>query len=75
MSEALDEYFSCPATRRLPFEACKLPHLKIQGRGAGKLRVIESYMYYLIKPECRDEVRSMFMHNLERNGVVKIDNI
>lgn len=93
MTEALDEYFSCPAARRLPFEARKLPHhispdaiwneympagfnqFKIQGRGAGKLRVIESYMYYLIKPECRDEARFMFMHNLERNGVVKIDNI
>lgn len=48
---------------------------KIEGRGAGKLGVIESYMYYLIKPEYRDEAYFMFMHNLERNGVVKIDNV
>lgn len=48
---------------------------KIQGRGTSKLILIEDYMYYLIKPEYRDEAYFMFMHNLEINGVVKIDNI
>ncbi|MCM1315633.1 MAG: hypothetical protein NC040_07860 [Muribaculaceae bacterium] len=92
-TQALDEIFSCPATKRMPFEIRKLPHhispdaiwneyipkgfnqFKIEGRGAGRLRIIESYMYYLIKPEYRDEAYFMFMHNLERNGVVKIDNV
>ncbi|MCM1506353.1 MAG: hypothetical protein NC177_04350 [Ruminococcus flavefaciens] len=93
MTEALDEFLSCPDTSRTPFETRKLPHhispdsiwndyipkgfnqFKIEGRGAGKLRMIEDYMYYLIKPEYRDEAYFMFLHNLERNGVVKIDNV
>ena len=91
--DEMNEFFSCPATHRLPFETRKLPHhispdsiwneyiprgfnnFKIEGRGAGRLRVIEDYMYYLIKPECRDEAYFMFLHNLERNGVIKIDNV
>ncbi len=46
---------------------------KIEGRTASKLFLIENYMYYLIKPECRDEARFLFLHNLERNGLIKID--
>ena len=46
---------------------------KIEGRTASQLFLIENYMYYLIKPECRDEARFLFLHNLERNGLVKID--
>ncbi|WP_363292476.1 hypothetical protein [uncultured Ruminococcus sp.] len=48
---------------------------KLSGRGTGRLWVLETYMYYLIKPECRDEARFIFMHNLEKNGVIKIDNM
>lgn len=48
-------------------------HYKIEGRTASKLFLLENYMYYLIKPECRDEARFLFLHNLERNGLVKID--
>ncbi|MBE6855445.1 MAG: hypothetical protein E7501_07345 [Ruminococcus sp.] len=48
-------------------------HFKIEGRTAGKLFLLENYMYYLIKPECRDEARFLFLHNLERNGLIKID--
>ncbi len=46
---------------------------KIEGRTASNLNVIENYMYFLVKPECRDEARFMFLHNLELNGVVHID--
>lgn len=46
---------------------------KIEGRTANRLFLIECYMYYLIKPECRDEARFMFLHNLERNGIIRID--
>lgn len=56
-----------------------LPHginqFKISGRGWNKLAVIEQYMYYMIKPEKRDEARFMFLHNLERSGAIKIDNV
>ena len=43
---------------------------KIEGRTAGLLNLIETYMYYMIKPECMDEARFMLLHNLERNGVI-----
>lgn len=46
---------------------------KISGRESNRLFLIECYMYYLIKPECRDEARFMFLYNLERNGIVCID--
>ena len=46
---------------------------KIEGRTASRLNVLENYMYYMIKPECRDEARFMFLYNLEKNGVVYID--
>ncbi len=46
---------------------------KIQGRTASRLQLIECYMYYLIKPECRDEARFIFLHNLEKNGIIRID--
>ncbi len=42
---------------------------KIEGRTANRLFLIECYMYYLVKPECRDEARFIFLHNLERNGL------
>ena len=46
---------------------------KIEGRTASRLNILENYMYYMIKPECRDEARFMFLYNLEKNGVVYID--
>ena len=32
-------------------------HFKIEGRTLHIMDALESYMYYMIKPECRDEVR------------------
>lgn len=46
---------------------------KIEGRTSTKLNLIETYMYYMVKPECRDEARFMLFYNLEKYGVVKID--
>jgi collagenase-like PrtC family protease len=46
---------------------------KLEGRTTGRLNLIENYMYYMIKPECVDEARFMFLHNLEANGVISID--
>ena len=46
---------------------------KIEGRTSRPLNLLETYMYYLIKPELRTEARFMFLHNLEANGVVRID--
>lgn len=38
----------------------------------GNMFMIENYMYYMVKPEFRDEARVMFMHNLERSNVIHI---
>ena len=46
---------------------------KLEGRTAGNLYVIDCYMYYMTKPECRDEARMMFYYNLDANGVIQYE--
>ncbi len=46
---------------------------KLEGRTASYMYLVECYMYYMVKPECRDEARMMFYYNLEQNGIVRID--
>lgn len=46
---------------------------KIEGRTTTRLNLIETYMYYMIKPECRDEARCMLLFNLEKNGIIRIE--
>ena len=46
---------------------------KLEGRTASIMYLVECYMYYMVKPEFRDEARMMFYYNLESNGVVRID--
>ena len=46
---------------------------KLEGRTAGNLYVIECYMYYMTKPEMRDEARMMFFYNLDSNGVIQYE--
>ena len=46
---------------------------KIEGRTSPRLNLIETYLYYMVKPECRDEARYLFLYNLEKHGVVRID--
>ncbi|MBE6862151.1 MAG: hypothetical protein E7497_04540 [Ruminococcus sp.] len=46
---------------------------KIEGRTATRLNLLETYMYYMVKPEYRDEARCMFLINLENNGIVRIE--
>ena len=43
---------------------------KIEGRTASPLNVIETYMYYMVKPECRDEARFALLKNLENAGAI-----
>lgn len=47
---------------------------KIEGRTSTTLNLIETYLYYMVKPECRDEARFMFLYNLEKYGVIKIND-
>ena len=46
---------------------------KLEGRTASYMYLVECYMYYMVKPEFRDEARMMFYYNLEQNGIVRID--
>lgn len=46
---------------------------KIEGRTSSRLNLIETYLYYMVKPEFRDEARFMLLFNLENNGVVRIE--
>ena len=41
---------------------------KIEGRTASPLNVLETYMYYMAKPECRDEARFTLLKTLENTG-------
>lgn len=41
---------------------------KIEGRTSGKLNALETYMYYMVKPECRDEARFRLLRSLEESG-------
>jgi len=33
---------------------------------------METYLYYMVKPECRDEATFMLLINLNENGVIDI---
>ncbi|MBQ8297608.1 MAG: hypothetical protein IJX77_07495 [Ruminococcus sp.] len=43
---------------------------KIEGRTANAFNVLETYMYYMVKPECRDEARFRLLRSLEDSGAL-----
>lgn len=43
---------------------------KIEGRTANTLNILETYMYYMIRPECRDEARFTLLRSLENTGAL-----
>ena len=43
---------------------------KIEGRTASALNIAETYMYYMAKPECRDEARFNLLKALENCGAL-----
>lgn len=44
---------------------------KIEGRTISLFRLIEHYMYYMAKPECRDEARLLLIEQLADQGIIK----
>ncbi len=46
---------------------------KIEGRSFELLNLIEHYMYYMIKPECKDQARYEFMKWLIENKVIQVN--
>ena len=45
---------------------------KIEGRTLDLFNLTEHYMYYMVKPECRDRARMIFYRNLWTNGVIDV---
>ncbi len=45
-----------------------IEQFKIEGRTASPLNVLETYMYYMAKPERRDEARFTLLKSLENTG-------
>lgn len=45
-------------------------NFKIEGRTSEMFTLMETYLYYMAKPEYRDEARYMLMINLQENGVI-----
>ena len=48
-------------------------NFKIEGRTFDLFNLMEHYLYYMIKPECRDNARLVFLRNLRRNGVIMVN--
>ncbi len=44
---------------------------KIEGRTASPINVLETYMYYMAKPECRDEARFFLLKAMENTGAMR----
>lgn len=46
---------------------------KIEGRTLGLFNLMEHYLYYMIKPECKEEARFMLLKQLMANNVITIN--
>lgn len=49
-------------------------NFKIEGRSSPLLNVMESYIYYLVKPEHRDEIRLIYLLSLQQSKIINIDD-
>lgn len=45
---------------------------KLEGRTFGTFNLLEHYMYYMVKPEMKEQARFEFLHLLEANDVIRI---
>ncbi len=48
-------------------------HFKIEGRTANLFRLVDTYCFYLMKPEKKDEARLLLLENLEKSRVVSVN--
>ncbi|MBR5370688.1 MAG: hypothetical protein IK130_00590 [Oscillospiraceae bacterium] len=49
-------------------------NFKIEGRSNNLLNVLETYMYYMVKPERRDEIRLFYLLSLQESGVISVND-
>ena len=48
-------------------------NFKIEGRSSHMFNLIETYLYYMAKPECRDEARFTLLMTLAMNKSIVIN--
>lgn len=48
-------------------------NFKLEGRSTNSVNLMEQYIYYMIKPECRDEFRYKFLQLLNINDVISFN--
>jgi len=48
-------------------------NFKIEGRSSMLLNLMETYMYYLVKPEHRDEMRMIYLYSLQQSGILHVE--
>lgn len=48
-------------------------NFKIEGRAANLFNVMEAYMYYLVKPERRDEIRLIYLLSLQQSKILRVE--
>lgn len=48
-------------------------NFKIEGRTANLLPLVDTYCFYLMKPEKKDVARLMLLNNLEKNKVISVN--
>lgn len=49
-------------------------NFKIEGRAAYQLNVMETYMYYMVKPEHRDRIRLLYLLSLQHNKILSYND-
>ncbi len=47
-------------------------NFKIEGRSNNIFNLVDTYMYYMAKPECRDQLRLIFLMTLEHNNAIEV---
>lgn len=48
-------------------------HFKIEGRTSNIFQILDTYCFYLLKPEYREEMRLLLLSNLESNRVIQVN--
>lgn len=49
-------------------------NFKIEGRSALPINVVETYVYYMVKPEYRDKIRLYFLLSMYQSGIIRFDD-
>ena len=48
-------------------------NFKIEGRSSMLLNLMETYLYYMVKPERRDEIRMIYLFSMQHSGILQVE--